>query len=117
MVSIDIKPFKTGLLERKEQIENNINNAINEMSTIRNQSPKDEGDYASFAIGADIDHAIMKQQQEELKEINIALGKIGNKTYGICELCEDEINIERLKVKNYARYCIACREITEKEDY
>jgi DnaK suppressor protein len=43
------------------------------------------------------------------------LGKIHNNVYGTCEMCEEEINIERLKVKNFARYCITCREVVEKE--
>ena len=40
--------------------------------------------------------------------------KIANKTYGICDMCEEEIGIPRLKVKPHAKYCIACREIIEK---
>ena len=47
-------------------------------------------------------------------EIDEALEKIANKTYGICDMCEEEIGIPRLKVKPHAKYCIACREIIEK---
>ena len=31
-------------------------------------------------------------------------------------MCEDEIDIERLKVKPNAKYCITCREIIEKNN-
>jgi DnaK suppressor protein len=30
-------------------------------------------------------------------------------------MCEEDIGLPRLQVKNFARFCIACREITEKE--
>ncbi len=62
-----------------------------------------------------VENAISKQQSEELAEIELALDKIENNLYGICEMCEDEINIERLKVKTFARYCITCREVVEKK--
>ncbi|RUM74071.1 MAG: molecular chaperone DnaK suppressor DksA, partial [Sulfurovum sp.] len=42
--------------------------------------------------------------------------KIKNGIYGICEMCEEPIGKARLEVKNFARFCIACREISEKED-
>ncbi len=117
MTSRDFSSLKDELLARKEQIEQNINKAIDEMSQMRAQDPKDEGDHASLVVGADIDAAIMDQQEKELNEIKLALDKMERGVYGICELCEDAISLERLRVKPYARYCIACREITEKEHH
>ena len=46
---------------------------------------------------------------------DINLGKIKRGTFGICEMCEEPIGFPRLEVKNFARFCITCREITEKE--
>jgi RNA polymerase-binding transcription factor DksA len=48
------------------------------------------------------------------REIEVALAKIANNEYGICEMCEDDIGFQRLKVKPHALYCIDCREIAEK---
>jgi DnaK suppressor protein len=50
----------------------------------------------------------------ELMEIEIALAKIKSGEYGICEMCEEEIGFQRLKVKAHAKYCIDCRGIAEK---
>ena len=47
-------------------------------------------------------------------EIEESLKQIKDKSYGICNLCEEPINIERLKVKIFAKYCIPCREEMEK---
>lgn len=112
-----MEPFKKELLTRKKQIEKNLQGTFTEMSQMRALDLSDEADYASVAVETDIDAAIMEQQRQELAEIELALDKISNGTYGICEMCEDEINIERLRVKNFARFCIACREITEKEHH
>jgi DnaK suppressor protein len=51
-----------------------------------------------------------------LKEIDLALEKIEERTYGICESCDEHIPIERLKVKPFARYCIVCREEIERQE-
>ena len=117
MTSRNMEPFKKELLTRKEQIEKNLRGTFTEMSAMRALDLSDEGDYASVAVETDIDATIMEQQRKELNEIELALDKIRDGSYGICEMCEDEISIERLKVKNFARYCISCREITEKEHH
>jgi DnaK suppressor protein len=82
---------------------------------MRDLELNDEGDHASISAETIVDSAILEQQRKELAEIELALDKINNQSYGICEMCEEPIGIERLKVKNFARFCITCREITEKE--
>jgi len=112
-----MEPFKKALMERKIQIEKNLEGTFAEMSQMRALDLSDEADHAAVAVETDIDAAIMEQQRRELNEIELALDKIRDGSYGICEMCEDEISTERLKVKNFARFCIACREITEKEHH
>ena len=111
----ELKEFELSLKARKEQILKNLDEAKSKLKLMQNQEPKDEGDYAALAVEADIDERIIRQQRAELNEIEIALDKIKAGTYGVCEMCEEPIGIERLRVKNFARYCIACREIVERE--
>ena len=33
---------------------------------------------------------------------------IDNKEYGVCQECEEDINIERLKLIPESKYCVAC---------
>lgn len=62
---------------------------------------------------AKIDENIFSANRAELSEIEKALKKIENKTFGKCEMCKEEIDIKRLEAKPYARFCIKCREIFE----
>jgi len=110
-----MKFFKTELEERKVKIEKNLSTTSTEMDSMTQNELKDEGDHAAMSLETAVDNAILGQQSKELAEIELALDRINNKTYGICEMCGDEINIERLKVKIFARYCITCREVVEKE--
>ncbi len=111
----EIDFFKKALEMRREKIKNNLNITTEEMNSLNTNDLRDEADYASTSLGRAVDNAILTQQAEELAEIELALGKISKNLYGICEMCEEEINIERLKVKIFARYCITCREVIEKE--
>ncbi len=110
-----IKFFKTELEARRDKIRSNLHITTKEMDSMSHNDLKDEADFASTSLGRAVDNAILSQQAKELAEIELALDKIKNNLYGICEMCEEEINIERLKVKIFARYCITCREVIEKE--
>ena len=110
----ELKYFRDLLLSRKEQIEKNIQDVCSELSELNALDLNDEGDYASVSNNSMAEGAIIEQQKQELKEIEKTLSKIKNGGYGICEMCEDEIGFQRLKVKPHAFYCIDCREIMEK---
>jgi len=106
--------FKEILESRKEQINKNIHSVHNELEQLSSLELNDEGDHASVNNNSMIESAIVSQQAQELKEIDVTLGKIAAGNYGICEMCEDPIGFQRLKVKPQAIYCIDCREIVEK---
>ena len=113
MTTSQLEYFKELLLERKEQIQRNINDAASEIDGLRQSGATDELDFASISADEELEHSISAKQQE-LNEIDQSLTKIESGIYGICDMCEDDIDIERLKVKPHARYCITCREIAEK---
>ncbi len=111
----ELQEFEEKLTAREEQIKKNLDDAYGMISQMQRMDLREEGDIAAVATETGIDNAIADRQRRELAEIDIALGKIKNGTYGICEMCEEPIGRARLEVKNFARYCIVCREITEKE--
>ncbi len=106
--------FEEKLLNKREKIIKNLTETERDMNDVRNSELNDEGDYAAASVETAVDSAILEQQYRELKEIELSLAKIKNGMYGVCEMCEEPIGIERLEVKNFARYCITCREIKEK---
>jgi DnaK suppressor protein len=75
----------------------------------------DIADEASDAYERYLLYDLSISEKEELDDINDALRRIDDKTYGICESCEEEIESKRIDAKPYARYCIKCRELKEKE--
>jgi DnaK suppressor protein len=111
----EMELFKNKLLDRRVQIEKNLNGTALELEGMRSLELNDDGDFAAASAETMVDSAILEQQRKELAEIDLALDKIKHGTYGVCEMCEEPIGRARLEVKNFARFCITCREINEKE--
>jgi len=115
LTKVELEEFQNNLLDRRVQIEKNLRGTVLELDGMRDLELNDEGDYAAASAETIVDSAILVQQRKELNEIELALDKIKQETFGICEMCEEPIGRARLEVKNFARYCITCREINEKE--
>ena len=114
MQTSELSYFKEILESRRDQINKNIDGVNDELNQLNALELNDEGDHASVNNNSMVESAIVSQQTQELREIDVTLGKISNGDYGICEMCEDPIGFQRLKVKPHAIYCIDCREIVEK---
>jgi DnaK suppressor protein len=115
LTKVELEDFQNKLLDRRVQIEKNLTGTTLELEGMRDLELNDEGDYAAASAETIVDSAILVQQRKELNEIELALDKIKHGSFGICEMCEEPIGRARLEVKNFARFCITCREITEKE--
>jgi DnaK suppressor protein len=80
---------------------------------------KDEGrdtyDLASDERDREINFILNDREREKLLAIDEALQRIADKTYGICESCEGEIQLGRLKILPFTRLCVKCQEENEKE--
>ena len=66
-----------------------------------------------------IDHKMLKQDQninikryevakQRLNRLKAAYLNIDNKEYGVCQECEEDINIDRLKLVPESKYCVSC---------
>jgi DnaK suppressor protein len=80
---------------------------------------KDDGrdtyDLASDERDREINFILNDREREKLLAIDEALQRIGDKTYGICDSCEGEIQLGRLKILPFTRLCVKCQEENEKE--
>ena len=115
MRNSELEFFVEMLKSRKVQLEKNIAGVEKDLKELSALELNDEADHASVSNDNLREVAIGQQQELELLEIQLALDKIKSKQYGICEMCEEDISIQRLKVKPHAKYCIDCREIVEKQ--
>jgi DnaK suppressor protein len=111
-----IDELKTILLQRKESLSQNIHNSIDSIDQLKNQDINDDLDYADFVSDSFTEGMIANHQLDELKQIEEALKKIKEGTYGICDMCGINIPIGRLKAKPFAKFCTECRTVFEQEN-
>jgi DnaK suppressor protein len=63
------------------------------------------------AIESDRNYTLRIRDRESrlIRKIKIALAKIEDGTFGLCETCEEQIAIARLKARPVAEHCIQCK--------
>lgn len=57
---------------------------------------------------------VMDRDREILEEIHAALARIRDEEYGLCQICEEEINPKRLTAIPWTRRCIECQEAADR---
>lgn len=60
--------------------------------------------------------AVLQSLKGRLKDIKLALDKIGANAYGICEECGNDISLDILRVAPESRLCKDCKAKEEKEE-
>jgi len=72
-------------------------------------SAMDNADLSSLDMDEGVNNSLMEMKYEQYKDIADAFRKLQSGTYGLCEECGEEIDVKRLEVNPFARYCIACK--------
>jgi RNA polymerase-binding transcription factor DksA len=107
MTTSQLPKLKTLLLKRKQEIFKQtahlqLGREVGEGREIEMIDAAQKEDMMRLA-----DHLI-ERGIEEIKEINMALERMANGTYGICEICGKRIQSKRLKALPAARLCRKC---------
>lgn len=76
----------------------------------------DLGDQASAEIDRNFMLRLRGREQKLLKKIEAAIEKIDTGTFGICEVCGQEIDIKRLEARPVTTMCIECKTEQEEEE-
>lgn len=76
----------------------------------------DMGDQASAEIDRSFMLRLRGREQRLLKKIESAIDKIENGSFGICEVCGEEIEAKRLVARPVATMCILCKTEQEEEE-
>jgi DnaK suppressor protein len=95
-----------------------VREAKTEIGQILNEGDKysgasDDGDLADVALRDEIEGTKSARHRSRLRDIEEALRRIEEGTYGVCSECEEEIPIGRLNVVPFALLCVPCQEKLE----
>lgn len=105
--------FKRKLLAWKEALQNETATAVENLK----QETLDEPDMTDRAAAEEVMNFELKQKcrlGKLITQIDAALERINDGSYGYCEETGEKIGIERLMVRPVARMCIEAQEAHEK---
>ena len=104
----DLEYFKDLLTRQLEELLTRAEKTVAKL--IRNGDlSADIVDQASSDIDRNYTLRICDRESQFIKKIKTALLKIEEGTFGICESCDEQIGIERLKARPVTAYCIRCK--------
>ena len=89
--------------------------AVENMALDTNDLP-DEMDLASSEYLQSFEFRLRGREKSLLSKLDLALKKIEDGTFGICEICEEPIGTKRLEARPETTLCIKCKEDQEREE-
>lgn len=117
LTKAEIEEFREMLLARRRQLQDDVEEMEKEAFSdeTKTLSTNHIADSSSEQYEQEFTLQQIENETEELREINRALDKIEQGTYGICEASGEYISIERLRAMPYTRITVAQREKFERE--
>ncbi|MEW6428015.1 MAG: TraR/DksA C4-type zinc finger protein [Thermodesulfobacteriota bacterium] len=77
-------------------------------------SGREEGDCSAMHLMNYLSIRRMESSQDIVKQIDSALLRLREGTYGVCSRCCEEITSGRLQCIPFAKFCVSCQEIVDR---
>jgi len=113
------KKFLADLHEHLLEMKTKLVNEIESELKAEREGNKDEGmdtyDLASEERDREINFILSDRERVKIKQIDDALARMAEGSYGVCESCGLEIAQERLEAMPFTRLCRDCQQDQERE--
>ena len=120
MTSIDTERFRDALLDERRRVEHALATLRDEHRGSLDDEVEEIGasdnhlaETASATLGREIDYTLGDNAEQVIAEIDGALKRIDEGTYGTCVSCAEQIRFERLEATPWASLCIDCKRKAE----
>ena len=109
--------YKKSLLQMREELLSDIKNMQGESGDLDSKDVSGHvihmADVATDMYDREFNLGIASNEREVLQKIDLALKKINDQSYGLCEECHKPIAAARLKAIPYTETCLKCQEKLE----
>jgi DnaK suppressor protein len=110
----DLDKFRKILEDKKADVIGRARETIAEEMTLDSNELPDEMDLASSEYLQSFTFRLRGRERRFLLKIEKALKKLDDELFGICEECEEAINVKRLEARPETELCIRCKEDQER---
>ncbi len=112
----DVDRFREALLEERRRVTAAIENLHDDHPGTLSDETGEEvaydnhlADTATETYDRELDYTLEENSEHVLGEIDAALARIEDGTYGTCTNCGTQIPVERLEARPWATLCIGCQ--------
>jgi len=103
------------LLSEKNRILSDVSAKIRQESSQEKREIGDIYDIASDERERELSLMLGDRERKKLAEIDLAIERINEGTYGVCEECGEPVGEKRLEVLPFTRVCVDCQSRIERE--
>jgi DnaK suppressor protein len=112
----ELDSIKQRLMEMRGQIQNSLQGTAEEVKAPDEHSgySQHQADQGTDDFGKTISIGVTSNEQDILRQINRALEKIDENSYGVCDITGEEIPPKRLEAVPYAIMTVKAQEMYER---
>ena len=113
----ELKKFQELLEEKRKAVLDRARRMLSEENmTLDTNDLPDEMDLASSEYLQSFEFRLRGREKSLLSKLDLAIKKIADGTFGVCEICEEPIGKKRLEARPETTLCIKCKEDQEREE-
>jgi RNA polymerase-binding transcription factor DksA len=116
MTQADLDGYRQNLLALRSRLRGDVSHLTNEAlrktggeaSGSLSNTPIHMADLGTDNFEQEFTLGLIENEEQALDEINAALERLGQGTFGRCEECHKDIPRARLQALPYTRHCVEC---------
>jgi DnaK suppressor protein len=112
----ELKKFQELLEEKRKIVLERARQMLSEGMILDANDLPDEMDLASSEYIQSFEFRLRGREKSLLSKLDLALKKIEDGSFGICEICDEPIGKKRLEARPETSLCIKCKEDQEREE-
>lgn len=112
----ELKKFQELLEDKRKVVLERARQMLSEGMVLDANDLPDEMDLASSEYIQSFEFRLRGREKSLLSKLDLALKKIDDGSFGICEICEEPIGKKRLEARPETSLCIKCKEDQEREE-
>jgi DnaK suppressor protein len=112
----ELGKFKELLEEKRRAVVDRARKTLTEDMTLDTNDLPDEMDLAASEYIQSFEFRLRGREKVLLAKLDLAIKKIDDGTFGVCDLCDEPIGKKRLEARPETTLCIKCKEDQERDE-
>jgi DnaK suppressor protein len=97
------------LTSRRDELRKRLGGELKDLRSSKTADTGDAADQAFDSGSEEVSSQLAQLESRELSQIERALGKLKQGTYGLCEGCQKKIPVARLNALPFSTTCVDCK--------